>query len=162
VKLTLSGCLNALFFLAVFGLIGAGLSYWGWTILQNARASASWPTAEGVISSSEVSHSTDAEGGDSYSPEVDYQYTVDGLPFSDSTIKFGENSYDRRRTAEEIAATYPVGRPVTVYYDPEEPDNAVLEPGVSGGSYIVLGIGVIFILVALVVAPLTLIFGNRN
>jgi hypothetical protein len=160
-RLSLSGCLSALGVLFIFGLVGAGLSYWGWTIVQDARASSSWPTAAGAVISSEVSHSTDAEGGDSYSPEVDYQYQVDGQNIINDQIKFGENSYDSRRRAEEIAANYPVGRQVTVYYDPEQPDKAVLEPGVSAGSYIVLSIGVVFILIALLVAPLTLIFGRR-
>jgi hypothetical protein len=127
--------------LLIFGLVGAGLSYWGWTILQDARASATWPTAAGVVTSSEVDHSTDAEGGDSYSPEVDYQYQVDGQTITNNQIKFGENSYSSRRKAEEIAANYPLGQQVTVYYEPERPTNAVLEPGVSAGSYIVITIG---------------------
>jgi hypothetical protein len=161
VKGTISGCLSALGMLAIFGLIGGGLAFWGWNILQDARASASWPTADGIVSSSEVDHSTDAEGGDSYSPEVDYQYTIDGQNHINDTIKFGENSYNSRRRAEEITATYPVGRQVTVYYDPEQPDKSVLEPGVTAGSYIVLGIGVLFIVIALLVAPLTFIFRRR-
>jgi hypothetical protein len=161
-KLSFSGCLSSLGILLLFGLIGGGLSFWGWTILQDARASVSWPTAEGVVSSSEVDHSTDAEGGDSYSPEVTYQYQVDGQNLANNQIKFGENSYSSRRKAEEIAAAYPVGKQVTVYYEPERPDNAVLEPGVSAGSYIVLGIGVLFIALALLIPPLTLIFGRRG
>ncbi|MFZ0548264.1 MAG: DUF3592 domain-containing protein [Candidatus Promineifilaceae bacterium] len=160
-KLSLSGCLGSLGILAIFGLIGAGLSYWGWTILQDAKASASWPTASGLVTSSEVSHSTDSDGNDSYSPEVDYQYQVDGQSIVNSQIKFGENSYGNRRKAEEIAGNYPVGQQVTVYYDPERPDKAVLEPGVTAGSYIVLGIGVFFILVSLVSAPIRL-FSGRN
>jgi hypothetical protein len=147
--------------LLIFGLVGAGLSYWGWTILQDARASATWPTAAGVVTSSEVDHSTDAEGGDSYSPEVDYQYQVDGQTITNNQIKFGENSYSSRRKAEEIAANYPLGQQVTVYYEPERPTNAVLEPGVSAGSYIVISIGALFLLISLIIPPLTLIFGRK-
>jgi len=162
VKKNISGCLGALGFFVVFGLIGGGLSYWGWNILQDAKASASWPTANGIVSSSDVSHTTDSDGGDTYSPEVDYQYSVDGQNYSNNTIKFGENSYSSRNKAEGIAATYPVGRQVTVYYDPNQPVKAVLEPGVSGGSYIVLGIGVLFFLIGVIVAPLTFIFRGRS
>jgi hypothetical protein len=147
--------------LLIFGLVGAGLSYWGWTILQDARASATWPTAAGVVTSSEVDRSTDAEGGDSYSPEVDYQYQVDGQTITNNQIKFGENSYSSRRKAEEIAANYPLGQQVTVYYEPERPTNAVLEPGVSAGSYIVISIGALFLLISLIIPPLTLIFGRK-
>jgi hypothetical protein len=129
--------------------------------LQDARASATWPTAAGVVTSSEVDHSTDAEGGDSYSPEVDYQYQVDGQTITNNQIKFGENSYSSRRKAEEIAANYPLGQQVTVYYEPERPTNAVLEPGVSAGSYIVISIGALFLLISLIIPPLTLIFGRK-
>jgi hypothetical protein len=157
-----TGCLSSIFSMGIFLLVGVGLSFWGWTILQNARASAAWPTAEGTITSSEVTRSTDAEGADSYSPEVTYTYSVNNAGYSNDTIKFGENSYSSRRKAQEIVDNYPAGKNVTVYYDPERPDRSVLEPGVSAGSYIVLGIGVFFILITLVTIPISFFFRNRS
>jgi hypothetical protein len=56
-KGTGKGCLGSIFSMGIFLLIGVGLTIWGWTILQNARASASWPTADGVITRSAVTHS---------------------------------------------------------------------------------------------------------
>lgn len=155
-------CLGTLALMAVFLAVGAGLSIWGWYILQNARASANWPMAEGVITESEVTHSEDSEGGDSYRPEVAYQYTVGNRQHESYTIKFGENSYSSRGRAEDIAATYAVGRQVTVYYDPEQPGRSVLEPGVTGGSYIVLGVGLFFVVLTLIIGSLTLLFGGRD
>jgi hypothetical protein len=149
-------CLSALGSLGIFLVIGAGLSFWGWNILQNARASASWPTAEGVVISSEVSLSTDADGSDSYSPEVTYRYPALDSNYENNTIKFGENSYGNRRKAQGIAAEYPVGKSVTVYFDPDSPARSVLEPGVSAGSYLVLGIGLFFIVLSLVLTPISL------
>ena len=148
----LGGCFQTMFLFLVFLAVGAGLSWWGWTILQNARASADWPSVEGQITRSLVAYSTDAEGGDSYSPEVTFVYVaVDDRSHEGRTIKFGENSYGSERKAQEIINRYPLGQTVTVFYDPENPDKAVLEPGVSNGSYIVLGIGVLFVLLALMV-----------
>lgn len=155
-------CLGTLALMAVFLAVGVGLSIWGWSILQNARASANWPTAEGEIIASEVTRSSDSEGGDSYSPEVTYRYTVENQQHESYTIKFGENSYSSRRRAETIAETYPVGRDVTVYYDPEQPGRSVLEPGVTGGSYIVLGVGVFFVVLTLIIGPLALLFRGRE
>jgi len=158
----LGSCLSALLVMGIFLVIGAGLAYWGWNILQNARASASWPTADGIITSSEVTHSTDSDGGDSYSPEVTYTYTVDNVNMENDTIKFGENSYSSSRKADGIASNYPVGKNVIVYYDPEKPDQSVLEPGVSAGSYIVLGIGVLFILISLIIGPVSFFMRNKG
>jgi hypothetical protein len=147
------GCLGGLLASFLFILIGGGLTWWGWTIVQTARASAGWPSVEGRILRSEVTRSTDGDGDDSYSPEVTYRYVVDGQSYESYTIKFGENAYGNRNTAEAIAARYPDGSRVTVYYDPADPERAVLEPGVSAGSYIVFSIGAIFLVVGLVIPP---------
>ncbi|HUF38024.1 MAG TPA: DUF3592 domain-containing protein [Anaerolineales bacterium] len=133
------------------------ISPWGWTIVRNARASADWPTVEGRITASEVEHSSDAEGGDSYTPHVTYTYQVNGRSYENFTIKFGETSYGSERTALEILARYPVGQAVRVHYDPTNPDRAVLEAGVSGGSYIVLSVGLIFVAVSLIPPPFFLV-----
>ena len=155
-------CLSSLGIFAIFIAIGGGLTIWGWSILQSARASSTWPTVTGRVVSSEVTHSTDSDGADSYQPMVVYRYTVKQVSYDNNTIKFGENSYSSRRQAEQIAADYPAGKAVTVYHHPEQHDQSVLEPGVSGGSYIVLGIGLIFVVVALIAAPLTFFLGNRG
>jgi hypothetical protein len=155
-------CFGALAFFFIFAAIGGGLALWGWTILQNARASASWPKVSGRVTDAFVNHSQDAEGGNSYSPEVSYTYVVDERPFQGSRIKFGELSYSSRNRAQEIVNRYPVGQPVAVYHDPDRPERAVLEPGVSGGSYLVLGIGLLFVTLAFIIAPLILLFNRRR
>ena len=155
------GCLSSIFSMGIFLLVGLGLTIWGWNILQNARASETWPTADGMVTRSQVSHSTDAEGGDSYQPQVTYKYSANNSSYENNTIKFGENSYSSRRKADEIAANYPVGKSVIVYYDSEKPDRSVLEPGVSAGSYIVIGIGVFFILITMVVTTISFFARNR-
>jgi hypothetical protein len=160
-KGTGKGCLGSIFSMGIFLLIGVGLTIWGWTILQNARASASWPTADGVITRSAVTHSSDSEGGDSYQPQVTYKYSANSTTYENNTIKFGENSYSSRRKADDIAGNYPVGKNVTVYYDPEKHDRSVLEPGVSAGSFIVIGIGVFFILLTIIITPISFFLRNR-
>lgn len=158
-------CLGIFGLAAVFLLVGGGLLWWGWNILQDARASASWPTVDGRVTRSEVTESTDADGADTYRPEVTYEYQVDDRSYENSTIKFGENSYSTRRRAEEIAANYPVGKRVTVAYDPNEPGQSVLEPGVTGGSYIVLGVGAVFVAVSLlilIIAPIAALLRRQG
>ena len=153
-----SSCFEAILFGGIFLALGLGLSFWGWNILQNAKASSSWPTAEGTVTASDVTYSSSADGGESNSPEISYQYTTNNVGYESHTIKFGENSYSSRRKAEGIASGYPIGKKVIVYYDPQEPERSVLEPGVSGGSYIVLGIGILFGIIGLITAPLIVIF----
>jgi hypothetical protein len=47
----LGGCLTTLAIAGLFLFIGVALSIWGWTVLRNARASANWPVATGVVTS---------------------------------------------------------------------------------------------------------------
>lgn len=157
----MEGCLTTLLVSGLFFVIGVALAAWGWTVLQNARASAEWPTAVGVITGAELDHSSD-EDGDSWQPRVSYRYLAEDVQRTGVTIKFGENSYDSRRTAEEILARYPVGRPVAVYYDPADPETSVLEPGVTAGSYILLAVGSIFVVLSVIALPAMLFFGSRD
>ncbi len=91
------GCLSSFFSMGIFLLVGVGLTFWGWNILQNARASASWPTTEGRVTKSEVTLSTDPDSGNSYSPEITYSYKINNINFINSKIKFGENSYSSQK-----------------------------------------------------------------
>ncbi len=52
----------------------------------------------------------------------------------------------------ELLRLYPVGKKVTVYYDPKDPTYCLLEPGISYQSYIAFIIGVVFIIIGIVIA----------
>jgi hypothetical protein len=143
-----------LFFFLIFFVVGGGLAYWGWTVLQKAQASTSWPSVSGRVVESDVSYWND-EDGNYYRPEVSFEYTVDGRQYEATRINFSsDQSYDTTDDAWEVANRYPTGETVSVYYDPEEPETAVLEPGATTGSYLLLAIGAVFILVSLVIGPI--------
>lgn len=155
-------CLESSMVILIFLVVGLGLSYWGWSVLQKARASASWPNVSGQITSSSVSHSTDSEGADSYTPSVAYRYTVNDQQYSGYQIKFGETSYSSESKAELVVARYPAGATVPIYYNPSDPDTAVLEPGVTSGSYIILAIGACFVILPLILTPIIAISSLRK
>ncbi len=147
------GCVGSVFIVGIFFVVGVAVSWWGWRILQNARVSASWPTTSGQIAYSEVRIDRD-EDGTTYHADVTFDYVVDDRRYSADTVNFGEYGSSNRRHAEEIVAQYSVGQAVTVYYNPAEPETAVLEPGVTWSSYLVLGIGLIFACVSFIMVPI--------
>lgn len=107
-------------------------------------AAESWPTAAGGILSSEVvihrSHNTQGHTSVNYVPKVTYEYQVNGQKYMGDGIGFGTATFGKKK-ADEIAAKYPQGAPVTVYYDPANPSKAVLETrSVGGGNFIAMGI----------------------
>ncbi|MBK7896985.1 MAG: DUF3592 domain-containing protein [Candidatus Promineifilaceae bacterium] len=148
------GCGATVLFTIVFFAVGIGLSIWGWSVLQNARVSESWPTTDGEILSSSVRVDRD-EDGTSYFGDVTFRYLVDDFSYTSDNVSFGQYGGDRDH-AEAIVARYPAGSGVTVHYDPADPETAVLEPGVTWSSYMLLAMGALFTCIPLIVLPLML------
>jgi hypothetical protein len=144
------------------GAVFAGAGYFvafrvGRPTLESAQASERWPTTNGIIESSEVVRSRDSDGDTMFGADVVYSYTVGDREYESGRIGFGKDfkSSDSSRAYETINR-YPEGKEVTVSYDPDRPEVAVLEPGVSFGSYAPYIFGWIFLIVGclILVSPL--------
>ncbi len=131
--------------------------FFGWPMYQRAQASLSWPTADGTVVSSELATRT-VKLKKKYCPVVSYTYTVNGTERTSKNIwaMTGDYSSDREQQ-QAVLDNYPVGATVKVYYDPAQPDVAVLEPGVTSLVYVVLGAcGAVFLAgISLAVATVT-------
>lgn len=115
---------------------------------KQAEAAQAWPTTEGVIETSEVeafrAHRPDVEerhlSRRLFRPDVVYRYRVGAAELKGSRLRFGGRFY---ATFDSLAhgevETYPVGRKVTVYYNPDNASEAVLEP-VAGGLWLAWGV----------------------
>jgi hypothetical protein len=114
---------------------------------QRANASTRWPTAAGIVTASNVIEEAIAEKSDDdksvvapkmihrYQVDLRYAYQVDKRDFVGTEANWGMTAiYGRRDVAEKAAGRYRLGQPVTVYYDPERPRTAVLEPDSRAGS----------------------------
>ena len=149
------GCGITLFIMLAFLAAGIGISIWGWSVLQNARVSESWPATDGEVLSSSVRVVND-DDGTAYFGDVTFRYTVEDVVYTSDNVSFGQYGSGDRSHAEEIVAKYPAGSGVTVRYDPADPGTAVLEPGVTWSSYFMLAFGAVFICIPLIVLPLML------
>ncbi len=94
-----------------------GVFHWLW----KARTMSRWPTVAGKISSSWAV--LDGE-------RVKYDYAVGGHSYVGHRVSWraagGSSTADP--TAQELAEKYPPGSAVTIFYDPNHPASAVLEP----------------------------------
>ena len=149
------GLLCGGFFVLVFAGIGAFLIYQSVRNRQKADASQSWPATSGQITEAHVSHhtSTDSDGdsSDHYTPNVKYTYQAIGQEYEGTKFGFGfQQSYGSSGKAQAALARFPVGAQVTVYYNPNNPAEAVLERK-AGGSTLSLVLGIIFLAVSLCV-----------
>lgn len=140
--------------LFIFSLIciiagGAVLFFWGIPTIQNAFASKSWPSVQGVITTSQFITDTDSDGT-TYKADIGYEYVVDGQTQNGSKVGFGDYGSSNASHARSIVNKYPPGEKVSVYYNPNQLETAVLEPGVGLGSFLTGGIGLLFFVLGLI------------
>jgi hypothetical protein len=154
------GCSNAFIFVVgrlfplSFGLgsmIFLGVGLW---MINKGIQSENWDKGTATITSSEIekteSRSKDAQGftqtSTSYSVRVTYAYTVEGNNYEGNTVGFGTMSHNERSDAQEELKSYPQGKSIDVYYDPENPSDSVLKKGVFWPMYIVIVVMVIMLI----------------
>jgi hypothetical protein len=124
---------------AFISLIGLGLILIGAFDLHKASRAKTWPTAEGRILSSSLRERNDGEGT-SYEVAILYEYFVNGRAHRSDVwrVRPGSSSFTKAATA--AVERYPVGAAVTVYFNPEDPADAMLEPGKISWSLIFGGL----------------------
>ncbi|PWH16906.1 MAG: hypothetical protein DDG59_08690 [Anaerolineae bacterium] len=140
-------------FVLVFGVLGIWLIITSRKQRQKAEASQNWPTVAAQIVLSEVreSSSLDEEGDirRSYFPHVEYTYQVGEMTYRGDKLTFGaKRGYASPKKAQEQIARYPVGAQVRAYYNPENPQEAVLEQRAVGSNFMLI-FGIIALLISL-------------
>jgi len=112
---------------AIFVVIGLALSWAAFLDHRKAQAALGWPATQGKVLASSVRE----VGGDltTYKPDILYEYHAHGLHHSAKVWRFGVFSNSSKSKAEAIIAEYPYGRDITVFFNPQNPADAVLVPG---------------------------------
>ncbi|MFN8598094.1 MAG: DUF3592 domain-containing protein [Anaerolineae bacterium] len=117
---------------AIFGFvtlllvaIGGALLVTGFLTARAPGKSQHWPTTAGQILVSTIQYRRKSGGGHSLYPVVLYTYQVKGQSYQSQRIYFGTLLGGSALTG--ISQKYPVGAQVPVYYNPENPAEAVLE-----------------------------------
>ena len=128
----------------------AGFGYAHFRAVGKAKAAETWPTATGRVVACEVveEESSDREGGTTtwYNPVVTYAYTAGGRELSGRRLRFGNYRFATRKKAEAALAPYPVGAAPPVRYNPERPEECVLETRKPGPLYLVMALfGLLFV-----------------
>jgi Protein of unknown function (DUF3592) len=123
----------------MFGLIGlAGFSLWATLSLgigfYLSLRSSFWPTASAQVSSSSVSTGV-SNIGRWWQAELTYEYRVGGHVYQSSTIRYLMPASDHEEEARQIQANYAEGRQTRAAFNPANPSESVLEPGVPAGMW---------------------------
>ena len=143
---------------SIFGLIFAlliciavsvGMYFWWSHARAELKASKSWPSVQGEIVRSDIKKRQEYDSEKKryyymYSPDISYAYVVNSNQYHGHRITFGDMATKSRKRVVRILKDYPVGKKVTVYYDPARPDRSVLVKKMGGGGYVVLIVGLMF------------------
>lgn len=121
--------------LGLFFLTGLITCIWGWRIIVQGRKTLQWPATDGEIDTSNM-----PPGSEGMFPNITYRYSVEGENYH-NTLTFSKDITPTQEFAKSYLDKFPAGRRVHVYYDPSNPSNATLEPGMGRGDWLVFAIG---------------------
>ena len=115
---------------------GAGLTLWGWQMYRKARKTRNWPSVNGEIIQS------DAKSPDNdLLPHIVFKYQVEG-ELHQTAMQFPAGTQPMPEFSRSYLQKYPVASKVLIYYNPENPRQATLEPEGSADIWMILAIGI--------------------
>ncbi len=104
------------------------------------KQSQEWPSIRGKIIQSSLRSVLVPQGGrksfnldgsvrvvTAYSPDILYEYRANAESFQSRQIFLGQQFPSSLSLANNFVEKYPIGKEVTVFYNPEKPEVAVLE-----------------------------------
>ena len=92
--------------------------------------SSEYPKVMGTITVSKMDDSYNGNGMSKQTAVIRYDYNVNGKNFVGGLCR-----YATINTSQELLATYKAGDTVTVYYNPKNPKDAILLPGVGAADW---------------------------
>lgn len=146
-------CAGKLFMVAfglVFALVGLlAFKAMFLTPLQQTREAKAWTEAAATVVSSKVKSHT-GDDSTTYSPYIAYRYEINGEDYLGDRYSFIGGSSSGYDSKAAIVGQYPQGRAITIYYDPANPAESVINRDASKNNPIGL-IPLVFTLVGVVV-----------
>lgn len=114
---------------------------------QQYRASEDWqPIPAQILESRVEEHASgikdEKDETYTYTPIITYSYQVMGQSYQGNLISFGSSnvSYDYENKAKKIVDRHPMGTPATVYYNPADPAQSVLERNFNWSNVVLWGV----------------------
>lgn len=154
-------------FIALFGLpffcVGAGFLLFSIVpTLHDAWRMASWPETQGVLLQARLI--TDTSGDSTtYRVEAEYRYNIAGRSYRHNRVAIGENADNigdfQQTLGKRLEMALRNEQPVSVWYDPENPESAVLNRDLRWG---LLGFKLIFVILFGGAGSAFLFFGLRG
>lgn len=113
--------------LLIFDVVFLGIILF---IRRKVAQASNWPYTMGTVTFSTIEMRRGSKGGSTAYPVVHYSYQALGLPYQGHKVTPGPEVGGTG--ARNVVARYPAGAQVMVYYNPDNPSEALLERGMPG------------------------------
>jgi hypothetical protein len=94
--------------------------------------------AEGKVTHSEVKSHHSSKGGTTYEAVINYRFEAGGQTFTGTRLRYGAGSSSNSTSARNLVDTHPEGAMVQVFYNPDNPQDSLLLPGIIGSDFILV------------------------
>lgn len=101
---------------------------------RRGKISVTWPSVTGVIEYAQREVFALDDFGNLTGVRIIYRYTVKNQTYTARTIGFSP----RIIAARKMLYSHKPGKKVKVFYAPDNPEIATLEPGVTNGNYVMM------------------------
>jgi hypothetical protein len=150
---------------SIFALIGAWVLKVTQEDIQTANASKLWPSAQGKIIDvdlhQQLTKNTDSRSRYVYKIRIKYEYVIAGTKYISNKLNLGQVSTSNKRKVEAKALELMSKDQVDVFYDPKNPEIAILETGMSSGIKFTIFCGLTFLLFG-IIPPLSILLYKAN
>src|SRR5215510_15286921 len=111
-----------IFVLGILNVVFLGILFF---MRRKMAAVSQWPSTMGTVMNSTIEWRSSSDSGSTAYPVVQYSYQVNGQPYQSSKLAPGPEMGGTG--AQKVVAMYPAGAQVMVFYNPQNPAEAVLE-----------------------------------
>ena len=128
--------------LTCFGLFWSAITlvfdgFLGYGLINQLRAQAFAHTT-GYVTHSEVTTDNSGDDGPTHGVDIRYHYEANGRAFEGDRFRYGAGSSSDSDWANRAVNQNREGAEITVYYNPSNPSESVLSPGVDASNLMML------------------------
>lgn len=92
----------------------------------------------GKVTHSEVKSHRGSKGGTTYEAVINYRFEVGGQAFTGARLRYGAGASSDSASARNLVDAHPEGATVQVFYHPDNPQDALLSPGIIGSDFMLV------------------------
>jgi hypothetical protein len=126
--------------------VGIYLIYLGRKRLEKSKNSKTWFSTIGNVISSNLEEHSGSNGSRTYGVDIKFKYQVNGKEYNSNKFNFAYLMTNNKQKHLDIVTRHQPNTKIKIFYDPANPEDAVIEQGSAPGAKLFIVIGCAFML----------------